>query len=69
MIAKSWRKNWSRIMPFLDYPLEVRRIIYTTNTIESLNMSLRKVTKSRASFPHDDSAHVMTVITHIHMDH
>ncbi len=42
-------------MPFLDYPLEVRRIIYTTNTIESLNMSLRKVTKSRASFPHDDA--------------
>ena len=42
-------------MPFLDYPLEVRHIIYTTNTIESLNMSLRKVTKSRPSFPHDDA--------------
>ena len=54
-IAKSWRKSWSRITPFLDYPPEIRRIIYTTNAIESLNMSLRKVTKSRASFPHDDA--------------
>ena len=55
VIAKSWRKNWSRITPFLDYPSEIRRIIYTTNAIESLNMSLRKVTKSRASFPHDEA--------------
>jgi putative transposase len=54
-IAKSWRNNWSRIIPFFDYPPEIRRIIYTTNAIESVNMSLRKVTKSRGSFPHDDA--------------
>lgn len=54
-IAKSWRNNWPRITPFFDYPPEIRRIIYTTNAIESVNMSLRKVTKSRGSFPHDDA--------------
>jgi putative transposase len=54
-IAKSWRNNWSRITPFYDYPPEIRRIIYTTNAIESVNMSLRKVTKSRGSFPHDEA--------------
>ena len=54
-IAQSWRNNWSRIIPFFDYPPEIRRIIYTTNAIESVNMSLRKVTKSRGSFPHDDA--------------
>jgi hypothetical protein len=54
-IAKSWRDNWARITPFFDYPPEIRRIIYTTNAIELVNMSLRKVTKSRGSFPHDDA--------------
>ena len=54
-IAKSWRNNWSRITPFYDYPPEIRRIIYTTNAIESVNMNLRKVTKSRGSFPHDEA--------------
>ena len=54
-IAQSWRNNWSRIIPFFDYPPEIRRIIYTTNAIESVNMSLRKVTKSRGSFPNDES--------------
>ena len=54
-IAKSWRNNWSRITPFYDYPPEIRRIIYTTNAIESVNMSLRKVTKNRGSFPHDEA--------------
>ena len=54
-IAQSWRKNWSRIIPFFDYPPEIRKVIYTTNAIESVNMSLRKVTKSRGSFPNDES--------------
>lgn len=54
-IAQSWRKNWTRIIPFFDYPPEIRRIIYTTNAIESVNMSLRKVTKNRSSFPNDES--------------
>jgi putative transposase len=54
-IAKSWRSNWERVTPFFDYPPEIRRIIYTTNAIESVNMSLRKVTKNRGSFPSDDA--------------
>jgi putative transposase len=54
-IAKSWRSHWARITPFFDYPPEIRKIIYTTNAIESVNMSLRKVTKSRGSFPTDEA--------------
>jgi len=54
-IGQSWRRNWARIIPFFDHPPEIRRVIYTTNAIESLNMGLRKVTKNRASFPNDDA--------------
>jgi len=53
-IVQSWRINWVRIIPFFDYPPEIRRIIYTTNAIESVNMSLRKITKNRGSFPSDE---------------
>jgi len=55
MIAKSWHSNWGRVIPFFAHPEEIRRVIYTTNAIESLNMSLRKVTKARGSFPNDDA--------------
>lgn len=54
-IGQSWRRNWSRITPFFDYPPEIRKVIYTTNAIESVNMSLRKITKNRGSFPSDES--------------
>ena len=54
-IAKVWRSNWVRVIPFFAHPPEIRKVIYTTNTIESLNMSLRKVTKARASFPNDEA--------------
>ncbi|MGH6628397.1 MAG: IS256 family transposase [Burkholderiales bacterium] len=54
-IAQSWRKNWARITPFFDYPPEIRKVIYTTNAIESVNMSLRKLTKNRGSFPSDEA--------------
>lgn len=54
-IAKSWRNNWERIIPMFSYPPEIRKAIYTTNAIESLNMSLRKVTKNRGSFPNDEA--------------
>ena len=56
LIAKSWRTNWPRVIPFFAHPPEIRKIIYTTNAIESLNMSLRKVTKTRGSFPNDEAA-------------
>lgn len=49
-IGKTWRRNWERITPRLSYPPEIRKAIYTTNAIESVNMSLRKVTKNRGSF-------------------
>jgi putative transposase len=52
-IGQSWRRNWDRITPFFSYPAEIRKVIYTTNAIESLNMSLRKVTRNRGSFPND----------------
>jgi putative transposase len=54
-IAPIWRRNWDRIIPFFDYPPEIRKVIYTTNTIESVNRSLRKIIKNRAVFPSDDA--------------
>jgi putative transposase len=54
-ISQSWRNNWANIIPFFAYPPEIRRVVYTTNTIESLNMTLRKSLKTRASFPNDDA--------------
>jgi len=54
-ISRSWRRNWGQIIPFFAYPADIRKVIYTTNTIESLNMSLRKVTKNRGSFPNDEA--------------
>jgi putative transposase len=55
-ISKSWQANWQRIVPFFAYPEEIRRIIYTTNAIESLNSALKKTIKNRASFPNDEAA-------------
>ena len=54
-ISQSWRRNWAQIIPFFAYPADIRKVIYTTNAIESLNMSLRKVTKNRGSFPNDEA--------------
>jgi putative transposase len=55
-IAASWRRNWERVIPFFAYPQDVRRVLYTTNAIESLNMQLRKITKNRGHFPNDEAA-------------
>jgi putative transposase len=55
-IAQSWRRNWSEVIPFFAFPEPVRRIIYTTNAIESLNAKLRKAVKARGHFPNDDAA-------------
>ena len=54
-IAKSWYNNWDNLIIFLQYPEAIRRIIYTTNSIESLNNQLRKVTKNKRVFPSDES--------------
>jgi putative transposase len=55
MIGASWRNNWERVVPFLDFPPEIRKIIYTTNAIESLNSSMRKLVHHRGHFPTDDA--------------
>ncbi len=55
-ISRSWRANWERVTPFFAYPADIRRVIYTTNAIESVNMSLRKIIKNRGSFPTDEAA-------------
>ena len=55
-ISKIWRSNWARIIPFFQFPAEIRKVIYTTNAIESLNMSLRKIIKTRGSVPSEESA-------------
>ena len=54
-IGKSWRTRWENVIPFFAYPPEIRKVIYTTNAIESLNAQLRKVTKKRGAFPNEDS--------------
>jgi putative transposase len=53
-IVKSWRQNWEKIIPFLSFPKEIRRVIYTTNIIESLNRTLRKSVKTRGHFSTED---------------
>src|SRR5467141_2652291 len=55
-IVQSWRRVWEQVIPFFAYPLEIRKIIYTTNAIESLHMQLRKVLKNRGHFPSDEAA-------------
>jgi putative transposase len=55
-IRLMWERNWERIIPFFAFPPTVRRVIYTTNAIESLNMSLRKIIKTRAAFPSEQAA-------------
>lgn len=50
-LGRKWRSAWDRVIPFFEFSPEVRRLIYTTNAIESLNRELRKVTKTRAAFP------------------
>lgn len=54
-IGQSWRRNWERLTPFFDYPPEIRKVIYTTNAIESVNFGLRKLTKHRGAFPSDEA--------------
>jgi len=56
IISKSWMAHWQRVIPFFAFPSEIRPCIYTTNAIESLNMTLRKVLKNHRTFPTDDSA-------------
>jgi len=54
-ISATWRRDWARLTVFFDYPPEIRKVIYTTNAIESLNYSLRKVLEKRGAFPPDEA--------------
>jgi putative transposase len=54
-IGKLWRDAWDRFVPMLDYPPAIRRVLYTTNMVESLNYQLRKITRNRGHFPTDDA--------------
>jgi transposase-like protein len=55
-VAASWRRAWSHVVPFFAFPPDVRRVIYTTNAIESINARLRKIIKTRGHFPNDEAA-------------
>jgi putative transposase len=55
VVARSWQSNWARIVPMFQFTPEIRRAVYTTNAIESLNSSLRKIIKNRALFPNDEA--------------
>lgn len=55
-VVASWRRAWTHAIPFFTFPPEVRRVIYTTNAIESVNAQLRKIIKTRGHFPTDDAA-------------
>jgi putative transposase len=54
-ICTSWKNNWENLVPFLQYPMEIRKLIYTTNMIENLNRNVRKFTKNKTMFPDDDA--------------
>jgi putative transposase len=55
-VSQVWRRNWARVTPFFNYPPDIRRAIYTTNSVESLHRSLRKILKTRGGFPHEEAA-------------
>lgn len=54
-VSKLWKSHWEHVIPFFDYPKDIRKAIYTTNAIESVNRSIRKVIKTKGSFPNDDA--------------
>ncbi|CAN5481165.1 hypothetical protein BH11CYA1_BH11CYA1_49270 [soil metagenome] len=56
MIGKSWRQHWDKIIPMYLFPEQIRRTIYTTNAIESMNMTLRKASRNHRIFPDDAAA-------------
>ena len=56
VVADVWQRNWALVIPFFQFPEEIRKVIYTTNAVESLHMSLRKVTKNRGAFPNEEAA-------------
>lgn len=68
-IVDLWRRNWERFTPFLSFDPQIRKVIYTTNAIESLNYQLRKVTKTRGSFPTDDAVYKLLFLAIANIGH
>lgn len=64
MAVRSWENNWDELATYFDYPAEIRRLIYTTNTIEGYNRQLRKVIKNKASFPSAEAARKLLYLAH-----
>ena len=56
MVVKAWRQAWPRVIPFFAFPPEIRRMIYTTNALESVHARVRKIIKTRGHFPTDEAA-------------
>lgn len=55
-VYQLWTRHWAGIIPFLAFPSEIRKVIYTTNAIESINSQIRKIIRSKGSFPNDEAA-------------
>ena len=55
-IVQSWQRAWDNVTPFFVFPLQIRRVVYITNAVESVNMQLRKIIKTRGHFPNDEAA-------------
>ena len=67
-ISKSWTKHWDNLISFLKYPQEIRKVIYTTNAIESLNSQFRKVIKNKKVFPSDDSVYKILYLAIVNLE-
>lgn len=65
--VRSWENNWDELSTFFDYPAEIRRLIYTTNSIEGYNRQLRKVTKNKASFPTAQAVRKLLYLANVHI--
>ncbi len=65
--VRSWENNWDELSTFFDFPAEIRRLIYTTNTIEGYNRQLRKVTKNKASFPSPQAVRKLLYLANINI--
>jgi putative transposase len=55
-VTAAWQRSWDKVIPFFTFPPNIRKVIYTTNAIESVNAQLRKIIKTRGHFPSDDAA-------------
>ena len=64
MAVRSWQNNWEDLATFFDYPAEIRRLIYTTNSVENYHRQLRKVTKSKSIFPTPEAARKLLFLAH-----